>query len=593
MNERGDNMSSRQNKKKGTGDIGKLLACVGEYKKATLLSPLCMVGEVSMEILIPFLMSKIIDVGIANGNLPYVAKVGLLMILMAMISLCFGAGGGHFAAVASSGFAKNIRKKLFDKIQDFSFANVDRFSTASLVTRLTTDVTNTQNSFANIIRGMIRGPLMLICAVIMAVSINAQLSLIFLVAVPVLGSALAVIAVKAYPRFQRMLDQYDSMNASVQEDLVGIRVVKAFVRSDHESEKFRQAATKLQQAQKKAERLLIVNMPLMNFVIYACMIAVSWFGGQQIIAGSMLTGEFFSFLSYLMQTLTSLMMISMNFVGLVMARASVRRIIEVMDEPLDITDAGSADVSVADGSVDFENVSFSYAKKGDNLTLENINLHIRSGETIGIIGGTGSAKTTLVQLIPRLYDVYSGSLKVGGRDVREYPLETLRNAVAMVLQKNVLFSGTIKENLRWGDAGATDEQIEEACRAAQAHDFVCSFPDGYDTDLGQGGVNVSGGQKQRLCIARALLKKPKIIILDDSTSAVDTATDSKIRQALREKLAGTTTFIIAQRVTSVQDADRIIVLNDGRIDAVGTHEELLATNEIYREVYESQQKGVA
>lgn len=586
-------MSSRQTKKKGTGDIGKLLSCVGEYKKAALLSPVCMVGEVVMEILIPFLMAKIIDVGIANGDLPYVAKVGLLMILMAVVSLCFGAGGGHFAAVASSGFAKNIRKKLFDKIQDFSFANVDRFSTASLVTRLTTDVTNTQNSFANIIRGMVRGPLMLVCAVVMAVSINAKLSLIFLVAVPLLGSTLAVIAVKAYPRFQRMLEQYDSMNASVQENLVGIRVVKAFVRSDHESEKFREAATKLQQAQKKAENLLIVNMPLMNFVVYACMIAVSWFGGRQIIAGSMLTGQFFSFLSYLTQTLTSLMMISMNFVGLVMARASVRRIIEVMDEPLDITDEGNADIQVADGSVDFENVSFSYAKKGDNLTLENINLHIRSGETIGIIGGTGSAKTTLVQLIPRLYDVYSGSLKVGGRDVREYPLDHLRNAVAMVLQKNVLFSGTIKENLRWGNADATDEQIEEACRAAQAHDFVMSFPDGYDTDLGQGGVNVSGGQKQRLCIARALLKKPKIIILDDSTSAVDTATDSKIRQALREKLSGTTTFIIAQRVTSVQDADRIIVLNDGRVDAVGTHEELLATNEIYREVYESQQKGVA
>ena len=502
-------------------------------------------------------------------------------------------GGGHFAAVASSGFAKNIRNKLFDKIQDFSFANVDRFSTASLVTRLTTDVTNTQNAFANIIRGMIRGPLMLICAVIMAVSINAELSLIFLIAVPILGGALAVIAVKAYPRFQRMLDQYDSMNASVQEDLIGIRVVKAFVRGDHESEKFRQAATKLQQAQKKAEKLLIVNMPLMNFVVYACMIAVSWFGGLKIIAGDMLTGQFFSFLSYLMQTLTSLMMISMNFVGLVMARASVHRIIEVLDEPLDITDTGNSDLQVADGSVDFENVSFSYAKNGDNLTLENIDLHIRSGETIGIIGGTGSAKTTLVQLIPRLYDVYSGSLKVGGRDVREYPLENLRNAVAMVLQKNVLFSGTIKENLRWGDENATDEQIEEACRAAQAHDFVESFPDGYDTDLGQGGVNVSGGQKQRLCIARALLKKPKIIILDDSTSAVDTATDGKIRQALREKLSGTTTFIIAQRVTSVQDADRIIVLNDGKIDAVGTHEELLATNEIYREVYESQQKGVA
>lgn len=586
-------MSSRQTKKKRTGDIGKLLTCVGEYKKATLLSPLCMVGEVSMEILIPFLMAKIIDVGIANGDLPYVAKVGLFMVLMAVLSLGFGAGGGHFAAVASSGFAKNIRNKLFDKIQDFSFANVDRFSTASLVTRLTTDVTNTQNAFANIIRGMIRGPLMLICAVIMAVSISAELSLIFLIAVPILGGALAVIAVKAYPRFQRMLDQYDSMNASVQEDLIGIRVVKAFVRGDHESEKFRQAATKLQQAQKKAEKLLIVNMPLMNFVVYACMIAVSWFGGLKIIAGDMLTGQFFSFLSYLMQTLTSLMMISMNFVGLVMARASVHRIIEVLDEPLDITDTGNSDLQVADGSVDFENVSFSYAKNGDNLTLENIDLHIRSGETIGIIGGTGSAKTTLVQLIPRLYDVYSGSLKVGGRDVREYPLENLRNAVAMVLQKNVLFSGTIKENLRWGDENATDEQIEEACRAAQAHDFVESFPDGYDTDLGQGGVNVSGGQKQRLCIARALLKKPKIIILDDSTSAVDTATDSKIRQALREKLSGTTTFIIAQRVTSVQDADRIIVLNDGKIDAVGTHEELLATNEIYREVYESQQKGVA
>ncbi|MDD3193227.1 MAG: ABC transporter ATP-binding protein [Oscillospiraceae bacterium] len=586
-------MSSRQSPKKGSGDLRKLLSCVGEYKRAAILTPLCMVGEVSMEILIPFLMSKIIDIGIANGDLPYVAKIGLLMVLMALTSLCFGAGSGHFAAVASSGFAKNIRKKLFDKIQDFSFANVDRFSTASLVTRLTTDVTNTQNAFANVIRSMVRAPLMLICAIFMAVSINAELSLIFLVAVPVLACALAAIAVKAYPRFQQMLDRYDSMNASVQENLVGIRVVKAFVRSSHESEKFRQAATKLQQAQKKAERLLIVNMPLMNFVVYACMIAVSWFGGKQMIAGNMLTGQFFSFLSYLMQTLGSLMMISMSFVGLVMARASVHRIIEVMDEKLDITDSANTELQVADGSVDFEHVSFSYAKKGDNLTLEDVDLHIRSGETIGIIGGTGSAKTTLVQLIPRLYDVYSGSLKVGGRDVREYPLDNLRNEVAMVLQKNVLFSGTIKDNLRWGDANATDEQIEEACRAAQAHDFVTSFPDGYDTDLGQGGVNVSGGQKQRLCIARALLKKPKIIILDDSTSAVDTATDSKIRQALREKLADTTTIIIAQRVASVQDADRIIVLNDGRVDAVGTHEELLASNEIYREVYESQQKGVA
>ncbi len=586
-------MSSRQATRKGTGDIRKLLRFVKEYKRPAILSPLCMVGEVTMEILIPFLMSKMIDVGIAGGDLPYVAKLGLFMVLSAIFSLCFGAGGGHFAAVASSGFAKNIRKALFDKIQDFSFANVDRFSTASLITRLTTDVTNTQNAFANIIRGMIRGPLMFVCAIFMAVSINARLSLIFLAAVPVLAIVLAIISFNAYPRFQRMLNQYDSMNASVQENLVGIRVVKAFVRSDHESEKFRQAATKLQQAQKKAECLLIIAMPLMNFVVYACMIAISWFGGQQIIAGNMLTGQFFSFLSYLMQTLMSLMMISMGFVGLIMARASVHRIVEVLDEQLDITDSGNQDLPVADGSVDFENVCFSYAKQGDNLTLENIDLHIRSGETIGIIGGTGSAKTTLVQLIPRLYDVYNGCLKVGGRDVREYPLETLRNAVAMVLQKNVLFSGTIKENLRWGDAEATDEQIEEACRAAQAHDFIQSFPDGYDTDLGQGGVNVSGGQKQRLCIARALLKKPKIIILDDSTSAVDTATDSNIRQALREKLSDTTTFIIAQRVTSVQDADRIIVLNDGKIDAVGTHEELLSSNQIYREVYESQQKGVA
>lgn len=573
--------------------IKKILPCLGEYKKYAILAPITVIGEVILEVFIPFLMAKIIDVGISNGDVGYIAKTGALMVFMALISLVFGALSGRFAAMASTGLAAGIRKKLFYKIQDFSFANVDKFSTASLITRLTTDVTNTQTAFMMIIRMLVRSPIMLVSATLMAVSINAKLSLVFLVAIPFLGTSIVLIIRRAFPNFQKMLERYDSMNASVQENLVAIRVVKAFVRRDFENEKFEDAAAALRAAQLKAEKLIILNMPIMMFTMYACTVLIAWFGGNFIIAGDMQTGELFSFISYISQILMSLMMISFAFVGIVMSRASVTRIVEVLDEELDIKNNEADEPQVEDGSIVFDNVSFSYSKKKDNLTLSNINLTINSGETVGIIGGTGSAKTTLVQLIPRLYDVMDGRILVGGHDVRDYRLDTLRNAVSMVLQKNVLFSGTIKENLRWGNENATDEEITEACKAAQAHGFISEMPDGYDTDLGQGGVNVSGGQKQRLCIARALLKNPSIIILDDSTSAVDTATDSKIRKAFKESLSGTTTIIIAQRISSVCEADKIIVLNDGQIDAVGTHEELLRTNRIYKEVYESQQKGVA
>lgn len=570
----------------------KLLPLLGKYKKYAILTPLIMIGEVLMEISIPRVMAQIIDVGIADRNLAYVIYMGLLMIGMALFSLACGAFGGRFAALAGMGFGKGIREKLFHHVQDYSFANVDKFSTGSLVTRLTTDITQSQNMLMMLIRMAVRSPLMLIGALIYSFRINARLALLFLAVIPFLAVVITVIMTRVHPKFMAMFRRYDDMNADLQENLIGIRVVKAFVREDYEEEKFRSAADAVRDAQYKAERIIIWNMPIMQLCIYGCLIAVLWFGGNMVVSGTMLTGDLISFITYVTQILFSLMMLAMIVMVIATSRASMERIVEAIEEVPDIKD-GPSDEAVKDGSVEFKNVSFSYSKNAESLALSNINLSVKSGETIGIIGGTGSSKTSLVQLIPRLYDVLSGSVTVGGKDVREYSLHNLRNAVAMVLQKNVLFSGTIRDNLKWGNPDATDQEIEEACRMAAAHDFIMSFPDGYDTDLGQGGVNVSGGQKQRLCIARALLKKPKIIILDDSTSAVDTATDSAIQAAFRETLAGTTTFIIAQRISSVADADRIIVMDDGKIDAIGTHEELLENNRIYREVYESQQKGVA
>ncbi|MGN0637659.1 MAG: ABC transporter ATP-binding protein [Huintestinicola sp.] len=572
--------------------LKKLLSCVGEYKKYVILTPIVMMGEVIMEVLIPLVMAFMVDNGIGKGDISYTIKMGLLMVLMALFSLACGALGGKFAAVAGMGFAKNVRKKLFDKVQDFSFANVDKFSTASLVTRLTTDVTNVQNTFMMIIRMAVRSPFMLIFALIMAVSINAKLATIFLIAIPVLAVGMIIITSTAFPRFEKMLAKYDALNSRVQENLIGIRVVKAFVREKFEGEKFVASADDVRAAQVKAEKVVILGQPLMQIAMYSCIVAVIYFGGNMVIGESMLIGQLSSFITYITQILMSLMMLSMIFVMTTISMASMHRIVEIFDEVPDIADDNAdPELRPEDGSIVFDNVSFSYAKDKDKLNLRNIDLNIRSGETIGVIGGTGSAKSTLVQLIPRLYDVIDGKIMVGGHDVRDYKIDNLRNEVAMVLQKNVLFSGTIKDNLRWGDENATDEEIIEACKQAQAHDFVMSFPDGYDTDLGQGGVNVSGGQKQRLCIARALLKKPKIVILDDSTSAVDTATDAKIRHAFRTELADTTTIIIAQRISSVAEADRIIVLDDGKIDAFDTHEHLLKNNKIYREVYTSQQKG--
>lgn len=572
--------------------IKKILSCLGEYTKYAILTPVVMIGEVLMEVLIPLVMAKIVDVGIANGNISYTVKMGLLMALMAVISLFFGTLGGKFAAKAGMGLAKNVRRKLFAKVQDFSFANVDKFSTASLVTRLTTDVTNVQNTFMMILRMGVRSPFMLVFAFIMAVNLNSKLAGVFMIAIPVLAiTSIGIIAI-AMPRFKAMLEKYDALNAKVQENLIGIRVVKAFVREKFEGEKFVASADDVRAAQVKAEKIVILNQPVMQMIMYICIVAVIFFGGKMVMAETFLIGELSSFISYNTQILMSLMTFSMIFVMTTISMASIQRITEIFDEMPDISDDdASDDIKLQDGSIVFNNVDFSYAKDENNLTLENINISIKSGETIGVIGGTGSAKTTFVQLIPRLYDVLNGSIVVGGHDVKEYKLEHLRNEVAMVLQKNVLFSGTIKDNLRWGDENASDEDIIRVCKLAQAHDFIMSFPDGYETDLGQGGVNVSGGQKQRLCIARALLKKPKIVILDDSTSAVDTATDSKIRNAFKTELANTTTIIIAQRISSVADADRIIVLDDGKINAFDTHENLLANNEIYKDVYTSQQKG--
>ena len=564
---------------------------MGKYKKEALLAPVTIIGEVAMEVTIPAVMALIIDNGVKKGDVGYIAKMGCIMMLMAVFSLFFGAVSARLSAVAAMGFAKNLRSSLFRKVQSFSFANVDKFSTASLTTRLTTDVTNIQNAFMMFIRAAFRSPIMLVCATIMAVRANKSLSVVFLFAIPILGGAVALIISQAHPRFEKMLKQYDSMNGKIQENLIGIRVVKAFAREEYEKKRFTETTNDVRLAQYMAEKLVVLNMPIMQLVMYATITAILWFGGHMAVGGEIETGALSSFIMYVGQILLSLMMLSMLFISFVISRASVQRIYEVLVEIPAIKNKENADAEAEDGSIRFDNVSFSYFNDMSNLALEKINLDIRSGETIGIIGGTGSSKTSLVQLIPRLYEATEGDVFVGGHNVKEYTLETLRNNVAMVLQKNVLFSGTIKDNLRWGDENATDEEIIEACKSACAHDFIMNFPDGYDTDLGQGGVNVSGGQKQRLCIARALLKKPKIIILDDSTSAVDTATDSSIRQAFREKLDDTTTIIIAQRISSVKDADRIIVMDNGKITDIGTHDQLMETSKIYREVYDSQQKG--
>ena len=573
--------------------LKKLMPCVGRYKVYAVLAPIMMLIEVAMEVLLPIVMKEIIDNGISAQNTEYCLRMGLLMIGMSLFSMLGGALSGKFAAIAGTGFAKGVRKSLFEKIQDFSFYNVDRYSTASLVTRLTTDVTNTQMAFMTVIRILVRGPAMLIFATAMAITINARMSLIFAVAIPVLAVSLFFIMTKAHPRFKIMLKKYDNLNSTVQEDLVAIHTVKSFVREDYENKKFMDCSEEVRKTQVHAEKLIILNGPIMQLCMYGCMIAVFFFGANLTINGMMTTGDITSFITYIMQILMSLMMIAMSLVQVVLSRASMSRIVEVIDEKIDIDDT-SADPSLKpmDGSVVFNDVKFGYSKNAGNLVFNGIDFSIKSGETVGIIGGTGSAKSTLVQLIPRLYDVCGGSVVVGGHDVREYKLRNLRDDVAMVLQKNVLFSGTILENLKWGNENATMEQVIEAAKAAEAHDFIISFPKGYDTDLGQGGVNVSGGQKQRLCIARALLKNPKIIILDDSTSAVDTATDARIRAAFRKNLKHITTIIIAQRISSVSDADKIIVMDDGKIDGIGTHDELIKSNEIYREVYASQMKGV-
>ena len=572
--------------------IRTLLPYLKPYRRQAILGPLSIILEVILEINIPILMSRIVDVGIPEKNLSVVIITGLFMILMALCSLGAGMLSSKFSSEAGAGFASCLRGALFNKVQEFSFSNTDKFSTTSLITRLTTDVTNTQNALITIIRMLMRSPVMLIGATFMAFTINGELALIFLVAIPILAVAIFIISKMAFTRFEKMLRQYDNLNTTVQENLISIRIVKAFVRSDYEKGKFKNVNDMLMAASIKAEKVIVWNMPIMNLTVYSCIIAVLWFGGNKIIEGTMLSGALISFINYVTQILMSLMMIGMALTQLVLSRASMTRIAAVLSEEPDIEGAKEEDSpDVEDGSITFRHVNFRYATNSDDI-LSDIDFTIHSGETIGIIGGTGSSKTSLVQLIPRLYDVTEGEVLVGGRNVKEYNLKTLRSQVAMVLQKNVLFTGTIRDNLRWGNAEATQEEIEAACKAASAHDFIMSFPDGYDTMLGQGGVNVSGGQKQRLCIARALLCNPKILILDDSTSAVDTATDASIREALRHSLPGATKLIIAQRITSVADADRIIVLENGHIDAMGSHEELLETNEIYRDVYTSQQKGV-
>lgn len=571
--------------------IKKLASQIKEYKKNSILAPIFVTFEVLMDVLIPMAMAAIIDNGLNKNDVNYVIRVGIMMIVMALLSLFFGMISGRHAAIASAGLSKNLRKSMYYNIQNFSFANIDKFSTSSLVTRLTTDVTNVQMAYMQIIRTLVRAPIMLIFALFMVFSISPQLTLIFAVVIPFLGVSLYIIMTKAHPNFMKMFKKYDLVNQVVQENLTAIRTVKSFVREDYETQKFTGATQELYNYSINAEKILAFNNPIMQFSIYTSILLISWFGAHLVVSNTMSTGQLMSLFTYVMQILNSLMMISMAFVMIVMSKASAERIIEVLDEKSTLANNDHPLYEVNDGSIVFNHVDFNYNNDVSNLNLKDINLNIKSGSTIGIIGGTGSAKTTLVQLIPRLYDTTRGEILVGGHNVKEYDIETLRNSVAMVLQKNVLFSGTIKENLKWGNDHATDEEIIKASKLAQADEFVQTFKDKYETVLDQGGTNISGGQKQRLCIARALLKKPKILILDDSTSAVDTKTDSLIRQAFKDEIPDTTKIIIAQRIPSIEDSDMIIVLDDGQINGVGTHEELLKSNLIYQEVYYSQQKG--
>lgn len=571
----------------------KLLRSVREYKRQTILTPVLVALEVLMEVLIPLLMANIIDVGIAQGDMGYIIRLGLLLVFLAVIALIFGAKAGQLAAIASAGYAKNLRHDIFYKVQDFSFGNIDHFSTSGLVTRLTTDITNVQMAYMFSIRLLARAPIMIILSLIMTMTISVPIALILLVTIPILGGILIHIAKKAHPHFIQVFDEYDVLNNTVQENVNASRVVKAYVREEHEKEKFGKISKLVFELFTKAERIVAWNSPIMQFTVYAVVLIMVLIGGKSIIGGTMLTGELTSVIVYAIQILSSLIMVTFVFVQIMIAEASTDRISEVLEEVPEMEDAADALTDVPNGDIDFEHVNFSYSGEGGNLSLKDVNLHIKSGQIVGIIGGTGSAKSTLVQLIPRLYDVTGGCVKVGGIDVRKYNLKALRDQVSVVLQKNVLFTGSIYENVRWGDENASDEEVQRVCRLAQADGFIQEFPAKYETMIVEGGNNVSGGQKQRLCIARALLKKPKILILDDSTSAVDTKTDALIRQAFREEIPDTTKIIIAQRVSSVEDADLIIVMDNGEINGIGTSEELLKTNKIYREVYESQVKGDA
>lgn len=569
----------------------KLFRSIREYKKESILAPVFVVLEVFMEVLIPLLMANIIDIGIANGDMGYITEMGILLVVMAILALVFGAIAGNMAAKGAAGYAKNLRHDIFYKIQDFSFKNIDKFSTSSLVTRLTTDITNVQMAYMMTIRLLARAPIMIVLSLIMTFTINTKIALMLLITIPTLGGILIFIAKTAHPHFIKVFDEYDVLNNTVQENVNAARVVKAYVREDHEIGKFHKISTTVYNLFTKAEKIVAWNSPTMQFVVYTVVLMMVLIGGESIIGGQMETGQMTSVIVYAMQILSSLMMVSFVFVMIMIAEASSDRIAEVLDEVPEMQNKPDAVMEAPNGDIDFENVDFSYSGEGGALSLKKVNLHIKSGQTVGIIGGTGSAKSTLVQLIPRLYDATRGCVKVGGVDVRDYNLEALRDQVSMVLQKNVLFTGSIYDNIRWGDENASDEEVQRVCRLAQADGFVQEFPHGYNTMIVQGGNNVSGGQKQRLCIARALLKKPKILILDDSTSAVDTKTDAMIRKAFREEIPDTTKIIIAQRVSSVEDADMIIVMDDGKINGIGTSEELLKNNAIYREVYESQVKG--